>query len=181
MPSRMIDYENLWLSEKLGNIESSMRAEYAWLYGCADANGSFELNLRGIHSRVSAIRPRLTLQRLERIFDEFERGGLLFVWWQNGKRYGHWTGSDRPGRLPKASERHRYKKLAPDVPVNELSKYESRFTRDPHATLSSLGVGVGVELDLIGDGKGTGIGSAVNARGGWGNCNPGGRTGRSLL
>lgn len=163
MPSRMIDYENLWASEKLAACESSMRVEYLWLYGCADANGSFELNLRGIHSKVSAIRPRLTLQRIERLFAEFEHRGLLFTWRENGKSYGHWTGSDRPGRLPKPSERHRYKKLAPDVPTEELSAYVSRFTHDSLATASPLGVGVGLGLDrgLEGDGIGNGVGVGV--------------------
>jgi hypothetical protein len=166
MPSRMIDYENLWASEKLAACDSSMRVEYLWLYGCADANGSFELNLRGIHSKVSAIRPRLTLQRIEKLFAEFERRGLLFTWRENGKSYGHWTGSDRPGRLPKPSERRRYKKLAPDVPTEEFSAYVSRFSRDSIATASPLGVGVGVELgsDRIGDGKGVGEGAPL-ARG----------------
>jgi hypothetical protein len=163
MPSRMIDYENLWASEKLAACESSMRVEYLWLYGCADANGSFELNLRGIHSKVSAIRPRLTLQRIERLFAEFERRGLLFTWRDNGKCYGHWTGSDRPGRLPKPSERHRYKKLAPDVPTEQFSAYVSRFARDPLATASPLGVGVGLGLDrgLEGDGIENGVGVGV--------------------
>jgi len=162
----MIDYENLWASEKLAACESSMRVEYLWLYGCADANGSFELNLRGIHSKVSAIRPRLTLRRIEKLFAEFELHGLLFIWRENGKIYGHWTGSDRPGRLPKPSERHRYRKLAPDIPTEEFSAYVSRFTRDSVATVSPLGVGVGVELGLkrVGDGKGVGKG-APEARG----------------
>ena len=153
MPPRMIDFESLWASEKLAECESSDRAEYAWLYGLADANGSFELNMRSIHSRVSAIRPRLTLRRLERIFANFERHGLLFIWSENGKRYGHWTGSNRPGRLPKLSERHRYKKLAPDVPNEGLAAYESRFRRDAVTTKSPLGVGVELGCDRIGDGK----------------------------
>lgn len=165
MPSRMIDFDALWASEKLAACQSSMRVEYLWLYGLADAYGSFELNLRAIHSKVAAIRPRLTLQRVEKLFAEFERQGLLFTWRENGKRYGHWTGSDRPGRLPKPSERHRYKKLATDVPKEQLSAYVSRFSRDPLATASPLGVGVGVEFDLIGDGKESGIGSAPSARG----------------
>src|SRR5580693_6868520 len=147
MPSRMIDFDSLWASEKLAACESSIRVEYVWLYRLADANGSFELNMRSIHSRVSAIRPRLTSRRLEEIFAEFERHGLLFTWSENGKRYGHWTGSDRPGRLPKLSERHRYKKLGADVPKDRLADYESRCRRDAVATKSPLGVGVGVGVD----------------------------------
>jgi hypothetical protein len=164
MPSRMIDFDSLWASEKLAACESSIRVEYVWLYGLADANGSFELNMRSIHSRVSAIRPRLTLRRLEIIFAEFERHGLLFAWSENGKRYGHWTGSDRPGRLPKPSERHRYKKLATDIPIERLAAYESRFRRDGVATRSPLGVGVGLGCDREGDGEGVG-GEALEALG----------------
>jgi hypothetical protein len=141
----MIDFDSLWASEKLAACESSIRVEYVWLYGLADANGSFELNMRSIHSRVSAIRPRLTLRR-----------GLLFTWSANGKRYGHWTGSDRPGRLPKLSERHRYKKLATDIPKERLADYESRFRRDGVARRSPLGVGVGLGCDQEGDGEGVG-------------------------
>jgi hypothetical protein len=152
----MIDFDSLWASEKLSACDSATRVEYLWLYGLADANGSFELNMISIHSRVSAIRPRLTVRRLGKIFAELERHGLLFTWSENGKRYGHWTGSDRPGRLPKPSERHRYKKLAVDVPKESLADYESRFRRDSVATASPLGVGVELEFDLKGDGKGVG-------------------------
>jgi hypothetical protein len=158
MPTRLIDFDSLWTSEKLANCKSSTRVEYAWFYGLAGPDGSFELNIRAIHSRISAIRPRLTLRRVEQVLAEFEQRGLLFTWWNNGKHYGHWTGSDRPGRLPKPSERHRYKKFAPDVPKEELIAYESRFSRDAVATTSPLGVGVGVGLErgLIGDGFGIG-------------------------
>jgi hypothetical protein len=166
MPSRMIEFDALWASEKLASCESSTRVEYVWLYGLADANGSFELNMRSIHSRVSAIRPRLTARRLEQIFAEFEVQGLLFTWKENGKRYGHWTGSDRPGRLPKLSERHRYKKFAPNVPKEGLAEYESRCGRDVVATTSPLGVGVEVGLALEGKGDGKGLGEgALKARG----------------
>jgi hypothetical protein len=112
--------------------------------------------MRSIHARVSAIRPRLTICRLQKIFADFERNGLLFIWSENGKRYAHWTGSDRSGRLPKPSERHRFKKLAADVPKERLADYESRFRRDVVATISPLGVGVGLGCDWKGDGKGVG-------------------------
>jgi hypothetical protein len=157
----MIDFDNLWNSDKLASCDSSVRAEYLWLYGLADANGSFELNLRANHSKVSAIRPRLTLQRLKHIFAELEAHGLMFTWQENGKCYAHWTKSEAPGRLPPAKERHRYKRFAPDVPVERLREYESRFNHDAIATTSPLGVGVGVELDRkgVGDGDGSGVGA----------------------
>jgi hypothetical protein len=164
----MIDFDALWTSDKLASCESSVRVEFLWLYGLADAYGSFELNLRAIHAKVSAIRPRLTLQRLKHIFGELEARGLMFSWQENGKSYAHWTKSDAPGRLPPAKERHRYKKFAPDVPIQRLAEYESRFRRDLIATASPLGVGVGLGLDRkgIGDGSGVGFGEGVGPEGG---------------
>jgi hypothetical protein len=106
------------------------QAEYAWLYGLADASGCFELtNLRVIWGRVAAVRRNLTIERLEQIFDEFQDKGLLFVWEENGKRYGHWTGSDVPGRLPAPSWRARLERLAPPVPRGKLAEYVGRFSR----------------------------------------------------
>jgi hypothetical protein len=163
MPSRMIDFDALWSSDKLAACKESVRAEYSWFYGLADANGAFEINLRAIHSRVSAIRPKLSAKRIGAVFEEFHQNGLLFKWVTNGKTYGFWTGSDKTGRLPKLSERHRYKRFAPDVPKQELAEYESRFTRDAVASTSLLGVGVGLGLDRKGDG--IGVGEGVGAEG----------------
>src|SRR2546427_8448781 len=72
MPKRVLDFDALWSSDKLAACAPWAQAEYAWLYGLADCNGSFELtNLRVIWGRVAAIRHALTLQRLEQVFAEF--------------------------------------------------------------------------------------------------------------
>ena len=106
MPKRVIDFDALWASDKIASCPAWAQAEYAWLYGLADASGSFELtNLRVIWGRVAAIRKDLTIERLEDVFQEFIARGLLFTWQAGGKRYGHWTGSDVPGRLPPPSWR----------------------------------------------------------------------------
>jgi len=128
MPKRVIDFDAMWGSDKLAACAVWARREYAWLYGLADCAGCFELtNLRVIWGRVAAIRPDLSLKRLEQIFAEFHRCGLLFLWEQNGKRYGHWTGSDVPGRLPPPSWRIRLERLAPPVPDDRLHEYLSRY------------------------------------------------------
>jgi hypothetical protein len=128
MPKRVLDFDALWASDKLASCAEWAQSEYAWLYGLADASGSFEMtNLRVIWGRVAAIRKNLTLQRLGEIFDEFIARGLLFTWEENGKRYGHWTGSDVPGRLPAPSWRIRLEKLAPPVPRDGLAAYSARF------------------------------------------------------
>jgi hypothetical protein len=128
MPKRVIDFDAMWASDKLASCAEWAQTEYAWLYGLADASGSFEMtNLRVIWGRVAAIRRNLTLELLGQVFDEFIARGLLFTWEQNGKRYGHWTGSDIPGRLPPPSWRMRLEKLAPPIPRAALAAYSARF------------------------------------------------------
>ena len=130
MPKRVIDFDAMWGSDKLASCAEWAQAEYAWLYGLADASGCFELtNLRVIWGRVAAVRRNLTIERLEQVFGEFQDKGLLFVWEQDGKRYGHWTGSDVPGRLPPPSWRMRLERLAPPVPKQQFAEYVSRFAR----------------------------------------------------
>ena len=129
MPKRVIDADAMWSSDKLAACAEWAQAEYAWLYGLADASGSFELtNLRVIWGRVAAIRRNFSIERLEQVFEEFGAHGLLFRWEASGKRYGHWTGSDVPGRLPAPSWRVRLEKLAPPVPRKELQEYLARFS-----------------------------------------------------
>ena len=128
MPKRVIDFDAMWASDKIASCADWAQVEYAWLYGLADASGCFELtNVRVIWGRVSAIRKKLTLERLEQVLGEFVARGLLFTWEENGKRYGHWTGSDVPGRLPAPSWRARLERLAPPVPTAQLAAYTARY------------------------------------------------------
>ena len=161
MATRLIDFPALWSSDKLFRCAADTRCEYAWLYGLADAHGSFELtNLRVIHGRVAPIREDLTLEKLGQCVKEFNEHGLLFVWQQDGKRYGHWTNSE--GRLPSQGHRSRYVRFAPPVPEAELQAYLARFlgsnpeqvrttsggTPDNVRMLSDTGLGLGLGLGL---------------------------------
>ena len=129
----------MWGSDKLAACAAWAQAEYAWLYGLADASGCFELtNLRVIWGRVAAIRGNFTIERLEQVFAEFQDKGLLFVWEHEGKRYAHWTGSDVPGRLPPPSWRMRLERFAPPVPKQRLAEYMARFARG-RAALAGVG------------------------------------------
>ncbi len=141
MPKRVIDFDALWGSDKLAACAEWAQAEYAWLYGLADASGCFEItNLRVIWGRVAAIRRNLTIERLEQVFAEFRDRGLLFVWEHQGKLYAHWTGSDVPGRLPAPSWRMRLERFAPPVPKQQLAEYMARFARG-RAALARAGFG----------------------------------------
>ena len=139
MPKRVLDFDAMWGSDKLAACAAWAQAEYAWLYGLADASGCFELtNLRVIWGRVAAIRGTLTIERLEQVFVEFQDKGLLFVWEHEGKRYAHWTGSDVPGRLPPPSWRMRLERFAPPVPKQQQAQYMARFARG-RAALGGMG------------------------------------------
>jgi hypothetical protein len=139
VPKRVIDFDAMWGSDKLASCAAWAQAEYAWLYGLADASGCFEItNLRVIWGRVAAIRENFTIERLEQVFAEFQDKGLLFVWEHEGKRYAHWTGSDVPGRLPPPSWRMRLEKFAPPVPKQRLAEYMGRFARG-RAALAGVG------------------------------------------
>jgi hypothetical protein len=124
MPKRVIDFDAMWASDKISACAEWAQAEYAWLYGLADCAGCFELtNIRVIWGRVASIRRNFSMERLEQVLEEFQDKGLLFVWNESGKRYGHWTGSDVPGRLPPSSWRNRLERLAPAVPREQFVKY----------------------------------------------------------
>jgi hypothetical protein len=150
MPKRIIDGEAVWSSDKLAACELWARREYPWLYPLADANGCFEItNLRVIWGKVAAIRPDLTQQRLQEVFEQFTRHGLLFTWSKNGKRYGHWTRSE--GRLPPRSERSRHKSLAPDIPAGELAKYLKSYGINEVSNTHDPGLDLGLDLGLVRD------------------------------
>jgi hypothetical protein len=161
MPKRVIDFDALWGSDKIAACAEWAQAEYAWLYGLADPSGCFELtNLRVIWGRVAAIRRNLTIERLEQVFEEFQDKGLLFVWELDGKRYGHWTGSDVPGRLPPPSWRMRLERLAPAIPKQLLAEYVSRFARGRAASPRGFASGV-----LKEEGQGNSESPNLNGRG----------------
>lgn len=167
MPSRMVHYEAIWNSGKLAKCSNQARREYAWIYGLADCNGSFEMtDLRALWFRVAPIRPDMTVENFCEYLCEYQNNGLLFTWERNGKKYGHWTKSEEPGRLPPKKTRDRYTWDAPVVPQKELKLYVNKFPSSkiaggrrsrPHPDSvedeSILGLGLGSGLGL-GEGKG---------------------------
>ena len=130
-PKRVIDGEGVWGSTKLGRCQSAYRLLYSWLYPLADCFGSFEItSLRVVAGKVNPVIPRLTPQLLEKVFRDFNLTGLACIWEERGRKYLHWTGSEKVGRLPRPSRRsNKYeKKLAPPVPMKEYSTYLEQFS-----------------------------------------------------
>lgn len=125
MPARMIDFDALWTSGKLGKLEEKDRPEYMWMYGMAEANGVFEAQPKLIwRSAYSILRPSVTIEEIARLLDEFERVKLLFRWTdQFGRILGYWIGSEKNGRRPPPT---RMGKLRyPDPPSKKLKKFLS--------------------------------------------------------
>lgn len=177
MTKRVIDGDAMRASGKLAKcttkIPASSAVYYPWFYTLSDSNGVVETtNTRVIWMEVAKILPFLKLPHVEAILEEYEREGLLFVWTENGKRFGYFTGSEVPGRLPPKSWRDRYDHAKTKVPKNELLTYTSRFTPDVIKaktgwTQGNIKAGIGIGLGIgIGSGREKeGIGFRVGAPG----------------
>jgi hypothetical protein len=151
MPKRVIDGDALWRSDKLNTVEPPwIRAEYANLFPLALANGVFECGARRIWSLVySYNRPNVTVEQVEEILAAFAKAGMLFRWTAtDGKVWGFWIGSDRPGRLPGRSRRGKNERVGPEPPADKLQKF-----------MESNGI---QELPGSGSGFGSGSGSGKN-------------------
>lgn len=118
MPKRMVDGEGIWESDKIRKLDDKHKPEYAYLLPLAEANGVFEVNAYKIWARVYAYNRRtVTPDFVCDILLDFARVGLLKAWEEEGKIWGFWDGSEKPGRLPGSTEIRKYKNLPPDPPL----------------------------------------------------------------
>lgn len=176
MPKRVIDGDALWVSEKLTQVPERFRVEYSWLLPLANANGAFECSPMLIwRTCYSALRPNWSIEDVAAMLDAFEAAKMLFRWAdKSGKTFGFFIGTQKEGRLPKASDRMKSAKQwqVGIVPGRELAKFlglsakdteaeyrdllatNSRLTRDKAATNSPTG-------NRIGDGSGVGLGNGA--------------------
>lgn len=162
MPARVIDGDAIWGSDKLFHLSEEARVDYVWLYPLADAHGIFELtNLVVVHAKVAALRPSLTVAKLGERFRQYNDVGLLFIWIQGCKTFGYWVGADKKGRLPKPSDRKKFKNCEADCPVTGLQEYVAKFQgaikgrEEGEAIAHGMGMGMGMGMGL-GEGLGNG-------------------------
>jgi hypothetical protein len=102
---RLIDFERIYDSGKLESLGSDeLRLEYLWMHGIAGPNGSFEWSQRRIWAAAYAPIRDKTPDDVGRFLQEFLDAGLLLRWEQDGKTWGYFTGSEKPGRLPRESK-----------------------------------------------------------------------------
>jgi hypothetical protein len=152
-PKRLIDFDAIWVSDKLAACPENIIPEYTWLYGIADSQGSFELtNLRAVWAKAYAgVRPHYTLSDLGYCLQVFHNVGLLFIWEVDGKRYGHWTGSTKKGRLPAPTHKNRFQRFAPEVPQNKLFDYKIKAMAGGTQGTIQNGFAFGLPLPLVKD------------------------------
>lgn len=126
MAGRLIG-DAMWRSKKIATLPPAAKAEYAWMYQVAHYNGAFELDARDIWVRSYAYnRPEISIVQVEEFLAAFVEAKLLFTWEENGKRWGWWTGSDKPGRMPRPSWQKRYQQrgtLPPTPPGEQLERF----------------------------------------------------------
>jgi len=164
-PKRLVDGDAIATSEKLLNVPPQYRGEYSFLLTLAEVNGTFECNPRLIHHNYYSFnRDDITVQFVADALDAFGAAGMLFRWKQKGKTWGYWIGIDKEGRLPKPSDREKFRKPLVEVPQAQLDLYLEQTGRgegEEGATLSPTGLG-------LGSGAGSGFGSGEGSGGGVG-------------
>jgi hypothetical protein len=177
MPKRVIDGEALWQSTKLQQVPLRWRGEYANLLPLAFVNGTFEADPRKIWGQVYAInRPNVKPKDVETMLNEFEKAKMIFRFTSpTGQRWGFFVGIDKPGRLPKQSDRHKYTTGA-DVPLEGLAYFlglqgANRALLAPVGgadaalcigTCNCIGIGTGI-CTCNGTGSGDGTGPTATA------------------
>jgi hypothetical protein len=132
---RLVDFPSLYSSDKIASLPSDeLRAEYLWLLGVAGPHGAFEYTPRSLFAAAYAPTRDKSLADVQRYLEAFEAAGLLFCWNDEatGKAWAYFTGSEKPGRLPRDSWKQRYAKsktLGPKPPESRLADYVAKHSR----------------------------------------------------
>ena len=141
MPNRIIS-DITYTSQKLRAVDPlSYRAEYAWLVPIVGDRGVFEYDARRIWAFAYATnRPDWTAEMVEQLLEELVRVKLIFRWTdEDGKCWGYWVGSEKPGLLPKPSERHS------KFPIPDTAALQ-RFLGGQDAAQGLTGIGLGIGI-----------------------------------
>lgn len=118
MPIRLVDGDAIALSSKLREgVKEQWRIHYPYWLTLAEANGTFECNPERIHAKLYAfLLPSVKINDVKTILAQFVKCDLVKTWDQDGKTWGFFVGSDKPGRLIQQSHLKRYKNLPPIYP-----------------------------------------------------------------
>ena len=143
MPKRIISGERVWNSRKIKLLQPEHRAEYAWIYPMALANGVFECSARNVWFTCYKNRQDITEEKVGAILADFQAVGLLFVWTEpDGSEWGYWTGAHSEyGLLPPASQlKTGHYTMGPEPPADRFAVYVQKHH------LRTNGHGPGAEI-----------------------------------
>ncbi len=117
MPIRMVDGDAIATSTRLNKVPEKYRLDYAYWVTFAQANGTFEADANIIWAKFYAYQfPSRKLKHVFEILSAFSEAGLIHLWQEDGKQWGFFSGSEKPGRLPSSKHLNRYKNLPPSYP-----------------------------------------------------------------
>ncbi len=120
MANRVIK-DSVWRSEKLGRCSDVAHVHYHNIYLLCDDYACFEIDVRHIiNTCYESYKKKPKTEVIESWLNEYELNGLLFVWHEDGKAFGYFTGKEED-RLPSPSRRH--KRRTPEPPQKELASY----------------------------------------------------------
>lgn len=132
MPTRLIDGEALWSSDRVKSLKNpTHRLAYVLWLPLAEANGVCELNVHAVRAKVYGflLPDTLAFSVLETVH-AFIDAGLLKLWKQDGKLWAYFVGID--DRLPNEKHMERYKHLPPNPPTFDSSsrKYNPGYMKN---------------------------------------------------
>jgi hypothetical protein len=159
--------EAAWKSDKVFNIQPvEWRAEYAWVYSIALADGTFEASPRLVWMvAYASVRPDWDIEKVGHLLDELARVGLLRrTQDEQGKVWGRWVGSEKFLPSQERCKTNRYKTGRGDL-FSDVAAPAQRPESDGAAPAQRpLGIGVGGGVgEGLGTGEGVGSGSPKNS------------------
>ena len=98
--------------------------------------------------------PSTTVEQVQDMLNEFVRVNLIVLWEESGTTWGYFTGMEKPGRLPSASQLARYGTLPPNPPAmlaevkqrssNVLDVVSENVKHSPNQFTTTLEIGAGL-------------------------------------
>jgi hypothetical protein len=135
-------------SRKVRQIQPpELRPEYVWIIPLFNGHGVCEFDAESIWADAYALnRPGWDSDKVKQMLDELVRVELLATWEEDGHTWAWLVGSDKPGLLPKPSERNVRERRPPAALLQRHSSGDS-------AAQPPIGIGTG---SGFGTGSGTG-------------------------
>ncbi len=127
MPNRVIK-DSVWTSPTLAKLSQLADAYWDRFILVADDWGCFDAAPEVIKGTVFPRRKEVDIEVIEELLQEYNKNGLLFLWWEEDRRWGffakwdkhYYSGSTQYGSK---GERIKHRRKTPEPPKDELKAY----------------------------------------------------------